>query len=97
MSTTGTEAKKSKDVQRGPIHYPLWFGGSASCLAASVTHPLDLLRAVIDQAQLSASLLRQITYSTTRFGVYEELKEVFTTGVQTPSFPALIAMASTSG
>ena len=47
--------------------------------------------------QLSASLLRQITYSTTRFGVYEELKEVFTTGVATPSFPALIAMASTSG
>ncbi|KAI6817034.1 hypothetical protein KC367_g8816 [Hortaea werneckii] len=46
---------------------------------------------------LSASLLRQITYSTTRFGVYEELKEVFTTGVASPSFPALIAMASTSG
>ncbi|KAK5707042.1 Mitochondrial dicarboxylate transporter [Elasticomyces elasticus] len=46
---------------------------------------------------LSASLLRQITYSTTRFGVYEELKEVFSSGVQQPSFPALIAMASTSG
>ncbi|KAK5120244.1 hypothetical protein LTR85_006450 [Meristemomyces frigidus] len=46
---------------------------------------------------LSASLLRQITYSTTRFGVYEELKEVFTTGVASPSLPALIAMASTSG
>lgn len=49
------------------------------------------------RAKLSASLLRQITYSTTRFGVYEELKEVFTTGVSQPSFPALIAMASTSG
>lgn len=24
------------------IHYPLWFGGSASCFAACVTHPLDL-------------------------------------------------------
>jgi solute carrier family 25 (mitochondrial dicarboxylate transporter), member 10 len=47
--------------------------------------------------QLSASLLRQITYSTTRFGVYEELKEVFSTGMASPSFPALIAMASTSG
>ena len=33
---------KSKDVQHGPIHYPLWFGGSASCFAATVTHPLDL-------------------------------------------------------
>ncbi|MCJ1259408.1 Mitochondrial dicarboxylate transporter [Lignoscripta atroalba] len=46
---------------------------------------------------LSASLLRQLTYSTTRFGVYEELKEVFTTSVTSPSFPTLIAMASTSG
>jgi len=42
MSSTGTEVKKSKDVQHGPIHYPLWFGGSSSCLAAGVTHPLDL-------------------------------------------------------
>ncbi|KAK4506843.1 hypothetical protein PRZ48_000576 [Zasmidium cellare] len=46
---------------------------------------------------LSAALLRQITYSTTRFGVYEELKEVFSDGVKQPSFPALVAMASTSG
>ena len=46
---------------------------------------------------LSASLLRQITYSTTRFGVYEELKSHFTTSTSKPSFPSLIAMASTSG
>jgi hypothetical protein len=25
-----------------PIHYPFWFGGSASSMAACVTHPLDL-------------------------------------------------------
>lgn len=24
------------------LHYPFWFGGSASCCAAAVTHPLDL-------------------------------------------------------
>jgi dicarboxylate transporter 10 len=24
------------------VHYPFWFGGSASCFAAMVTHPLDL-------------------------------------------------------
>ena len=24
------------------IHYPFWFGGSASSMAAMVTHPLDL-------------------------------------------------------
>jgi len=46
---------------------------------------------------LSASLLRQITYSTTRFGIYEELKADFTSGTKSPSFPTLIAMASTSG
>ncbi|KAI7664067.1 hypothetical protein KC318_g7952, partial [Hortaea werneckii] len=122
MSTS--EQNKTKDVQHGPIHYPLWFGGSASCFAACVTHPLDLLKVRLQTQPhgverkslgqmavhvvkgdgfsglyrgLSASLLRQITYSTTRFGVYEELKEVFTTGVASPSFPALIAMASTSG
>ena len=46
---------------------------------------------------LSASLLRQITYSTTRFGIYEELKSDFTTQAHAPSFPTLIAMASMSG
>ncbi|KAI4149970.1 MAG: hypothetical protein LQ341_001207 [Variospora aurantia] len=46
---------------------------------------------------LSASLLRQLTYSTTRFGVYEELKSSTTTATTSPSFPSLIAMASTSG
>ncbi|KAF1812645.1 mitochondrial dicarboxylate carrier [Eremomyces bilateralis CBS 781.70] len=46
---------------------------------------------------LSAALLRQITYSTTRFGIYEELKERVTTPTQRPSFPALIGMAATSG
>ena len=46
---------------------------------------------------LSASLLRQITYSTTRFGVYEQLKQVFTSTKEQPSFLALVAMASTSG
>lgn len=46
---------------------------------------------------LSASLLRQITYSTTRFGVYEELKSDFTTHASAPPFPTLIALASTSG
>ncbi|SPQ27280.1 e5fc1dc0-4470-4308-9c82-f3ad574ae99c [Thermothielavioides terrestris] len=54
---------------------------------------------------LSASLLRQITYSTTRFGIYEELKSRFapktphpTTGKpRPPSLALLIALASASG
>lgn len=28
--------------ERRKVHYPFWFGGSASCCAAAVTHPLDL-------------------------------------------------------
>ncbi|KAJ1299928.1 hypothetical protein OPQ81_005369 [Rhizoctonia solani] len=50
-------------------------------------------------AGLSASLLRQITYSTTRFGIYEELKTRLTkknNGTQ-PSFPVLVALSCTSG
>ncbi|KAI9796595.1 MAG: Mitochondrial dicarboxylate transporter [Candelina submexicana] len=47
---------------------------------------------------LSASLLRQLTYSTTRFGVYEELKPLSTTPTTTnPSFLTLLALSSTSG
>jgi dicarboxylate transporter 10 len=46
---------------------------------------------------LSASLLRQITYSTTRFGIYEELKSDYSTSTSSPGLPALIVMASTSG
>ena len=46
---------------------------------------------------LSASLLRQITYSTTRFGIYEDLKSRFTPPNTTPSLPLLITLASTSG
>ncbi|KDN69616.1 hypothetical protein CSUB01_04933 [Colletotrichum sublineola] len=48
---------------------------------------------------LSASLLRQMTYSTARFGVYEEMKIRATraNGGKAPSFPVLVAMASASG
>ncbi|KAF8460235.1 mitochondrial carrier domain-containing protein [Kalaharituber pfeilii] len=111
----------------GPIHYPFWFGGSASCIAACFTHPLDLvkvrLQTVVSTARakptmlgtfvkvakgegigalysgLSASLLRQATYSTTRFGVYETLKTHFQPPGSTapPSFPVLVLMASLSG
>lgn len=42
MSKAAREAIKDKDVRVKPVHYPFWFGGSASCMAACVTHPLDL-------------------------------------------------------
>lgn len=47
---------------------------------------------------LSASLLRQLTYSTARFGIYEELKQRSTKpDGKPPSFISLVAMASLSG
>ncbi|KAK4039136.1 mitochondrial carrier domain-containing protein [Parachaetomium inaequale] len=105
-----------------PVHYPFWFGGSASSMAACVrlqTRTGDMPKSMSGTFVhilkhngprglyngLSASLLRQITYSTTRFGIYEELKSRFTSSKtdpdtgkpKPPSLPLLIAMASTSG
>ncbi|KAI8650115.1 hypothetical protein NCS56_01463400 [Fusarium sp. Ph1] len=30
--------------KNSPIRYPFWFGGSATSMAACVTHPLDLVK-----------------------------------------------------
>ncbi|RAK85885.1 putative phenylalanyl-tRNA synthetase alpha subunit [Aspergillus costaricaensis CBS 115574] len=101
------------------VHYPFWFGGSASCFAAAVTHPLDLVKTRGPGAPstmvgtfvhvfkndgffglysgLSAAILRQLTYSTTRFGIYEELKNHFTSPDSPPGLFTLIGMASASG
>ncbi|KAI8258547.1 hypothetical protein K4K58_003253 [Colletotrichum sp. SAR11_239] len=136
---TTTPKKKADSSMR----YPFWFGGSASSMAACVTHPLDLgesssLVLVIEPDAddvsvkvrlqvrrpdapknmvgtfahivrnhgitglyngLSASLLRQMTYSTVRFGAYEEMKVRATrkNNGKAPAFPVLVAMASASG
>ncbi|MCJ1449508.1 MAG: Mitochondrial dicarboxylate transporter, partial [Stictis urceolatum] len=122
-SVIGREQRHIKQQQQS-VRYPFWFGGSASCFAAIVTHPLDLVKVVRLQTRdsngpkgmlktvvhiikndgplglysgLSASLLRQATYSTTRFGVYEYLKSIIAQDTGSPSFPVLVAIASTSG
>ncbi|OAA79548.1 Mitochondrial carrier domain protein [Akanthomyces lecanii RCEF 1005] len=46
---------------------------------------------------ISASLMRQLTYSTVRFGVYEELKTRYERSGRSAGFPALTAMAVSSG
>ncbi|KAF3911512.1 Mitoferrin-2 [Dactylellina cionopaga] len=46
---------------------------------------------------LTASLLRQATYSTTRFGIYEELKSIVKKPNKELPLPTLIALSSTSG
>ena len=43
MSDNAKDVKILQNVKKQPkLRYPFWFGGSASCLAATVTHPLDL-------------------------------------------------------
>lgn len=85
---------------KAPAKVGYWyFGGTASAMAAAVTHPLDLIKVHLQTQQtkelgmvgmgikvfkndgflalyngLSASLLRQLTYSLTRFGMYETYK-----------------------
>lgn len=43
---------------------------------------------------LSASLLRQLTYSTTRFGIYESVKQVMD---KDSSFASRVALAAFAG
>ncbi|KAL2290115.1 hypothetical protein FJTKL_00614 [Diaporthe vaccinii] len=119
-------APRQTKQSHGPsIRYPFWFGGSASSMAACVTHPLDLVKVRLQMRSgdmpksmlgtfryiirsngilglyngLSASLLRQLTYSTVRFGIYEELKNRMTqkNGGKQPSFPVLVALSSGAG
>ncbi|KAJ5173373.1 hypothetical protein N7492_005966 [Penicillium capsulatum] len=121
-------AAKPAQSKATKVHYPFWFGGSASCFAAGVTHPLDLVKVRLQTrapdapktmigtfghivknngflglySGLSAAILRQMTYSTTRFGIYEELKSRFATpspnsSSSSPGLLTLVGMACASG
>ncbi|CAK7199005.1 Mitochondrial dicarboxylate transporter [Sporothrix eucalyptigena] len=127
-------SKPASKPAAASIHYPFWFGGSASSLAACVTHPMDLVKVRLQMRHgdmprtmsgtfvhivrnqgvrglysgLSASLLRQLTYSTTRFGLYEAIKgrlEQYAKGRHEQgkakkaqvSFGALVVAASVAG
>ncbi|KAK9315139.1 mitochondrial carrier domain-containing protein [Lipomyces starkeyi] len=104
-------------------HYPFWYGGFASVVAAMCTHPLDLAKVRMQTAEergrsmmqtilhvfrnegffalykgLSASILRQATYSTTRFGSYEKMKDWASGGSDvTPPFYVILPMAMAAG
>lgn len=99
-----------------------YFGGLASAGAACVTHPLDLMKVLLQTQQegklsmsklvvrvvkkqgvfalyngLSASLLRQLTYSTTRFAFYEVGKQSFESPGQNMPFYQKLLLAGVSG
>lgn len=50
-----------------------------------------------NKLQLSASVLRQLTYSTARFGVYEKLKQLAEADGEKASFLTRVAISSVSG
>ncbi|KAH8292355.1 hypothetical protein KR054_008924 [Drosophila jambulina] len=94
-----------------------YFGGVASSMAALVTHPLDLMKVLIQtQAEklsivataqkiikeqgvlamyngISASMLRQYTYTLSRFGIYQVGSEMF----DTSTMPRKTALAAVAG
>ncbi|KAI1825378.1 putative dicarboxylate carrier protein [Xylaria intraflava] len=114
---------QKKEIALKHIAYPFWFGGSASSMAACVTHPLDLVKVRLQLRSgdapknmtgtimhivrtngprglydgLTASLLRQMTYSTVRIGLYEDLKGRVTPEGQKPTLPLLIGLSSFTG
>ncbi|KAK4337180.1 hypothetical protein RND71_044006 [Anisodus tanguticus] len=99
-----------------------YFGGLASAGAACCTHPLDLLKVLLQTKGktegnlfvttfkiikeqgvlalyngLSASLLRQLTYSTVRFGIYETAKKSLTQDGSKMPFLQAVSLAAVAG
>ncbi|XP_070143255.1 mitochondrial dicarboxylate carrier isoform X2 [Drosophila kikkawai] len=94
-----------------------YFGGVASSMAAMITHPLDLMKVLIQtQAEklsmfatakkiikeqgilamyngISASMLRQYTYTLSRFGIYQVGSDM----VDTSTMPRKTALAAVAG
>ncbi|XP_062125879.1 mitochondrial dicarboxylate carrier-like isoform X1 [Drosophila sulfurigaster albostrigata] len=98
--------------------YSRWyFGGLASTMAASLTHPLDTLKVNLQTQQakmsilelvliifrqrgllgfyrgISAAVMRQLTYSMSRFGAYEIGKDY----VNTETFAGKVGLAGVCG
>ncbi|KAG0162460.1 Mitochondrial dicarboxylate transporter [Apophysomyces sp. BC1034] len=102
---------------------PFYFGGAASCIAATVVHPFDLTKVRLQNTQgagnsgmfstmlkiaktegplqlyagLSASILRQATYSTVRFGGYEKLKQTMAKEGQSLTVWQMLICSSSAG
>ncbi|CEF69330.1 Mitochondrial brown fat uncoupling protein family and Mitochondrial substrate/solute carrier repeat and Mitochondrial carrier domain-containing protein [Strongyloides ratti] len=79
-------------VKNKILHGKWYFGGIASCGAALISHPLEVVKVHLQTQNrydpeaknflrfyvgISGSLLRQITYSTARFAFYELFKSTF--------------------
>jgi hypothetical protein len=70
------ELRKSEDVKpikKTPVHYPFWFGGSASCFATFFTHPLDLVKVA------SSAVACANSYILTRSGPVTNTSDIWRT------------------
>ncbi|KAI7505939.1 hypothetical protein KC347_g7803 [Hortaea werneckii] len=106
-----TEKDKSIHSEHGVIHYPWYFGGTASCASAMCTQPLGVAGLRLQTrhhsapnggmmgvlTNLSASLARTAVYSGIRFGMYEKFKEMSTTPTHSPTATTLAALGALSG
>ncbi|RMY55972.1 hypothetical protein D0863_13135 [Hortaea werneckii] len=108
-----TEKDKSIHSEHGVIHYPWYFGGTASCVSVMCTQPLGVagtrhhsapksgmmgvLTNVWKSEGLTASLARTAVYSGIRFGMYEKFKEMSTTPTHSPTATTLAALGALSG
>jgi len=111
--------KMDSDVQ---LQARWWFGGVAGAGACLFTHPLDLIKVILQTKGktqgsvlattlhlvkengvlslmngISASLLRQLTYSTTRFAIYDLVKnQLHANGTELDAY-GKIALAGCAG
>ncbi|KAI6826757.1 hypothetical protein KC365_g3364 [Hortaea werneckii] len=106
-----TEKDKSIHSEHGVIHYPWYFGGTASCVSVMCTQPLGVAGKGVSQPsdllltssstltipKLTASLARTAVYSGIRFGMYEKFKEMSTTPTHSPTATTLAALGALSG
>ncbi|KAJ9416831.1 mitochondrial carrier domain-containing protein [Fusarium oxysporum] len=69
------------------VNYPKWLCGSASCMAVVVPNPLDLS---------FHKNVCAVTYGSTRFAIYETIKETIGRSFSTPPIFALAPVAALS-
>ncbi|KAG6011375.1 hypothetical protein E4U54_008112 [Claviceps lovelessii] len=95
---TKEERVEQRKKKMGPlVRLQMRKGDAPKSMSKTFVHIVKTDGPLALYSGISASLLRQLTYSTVRFGVYEELKSRYTRTTGEPTFPVLTAMAVTSG
>ncbi|KAF4452049.1 putative dicarboxylate carrier protein [Fusarium austroafricanum] len=96
---TAQEAMSKTATANAPVRLQMRTGNAPKNMVGTFVHILRHDGPLGLYSGISASLLRQMTYSTARFGVYEELKTRLTRRNEgrDPGFATLVALAAGSG